>query len=317
MSAKILYLLAIIGAGFFFQRITPANDLTAEIVLDEKTILGEGSIWHPKENTLYWIDIEGKSLHIYDPVTKADKQFVLGSRVGTVVPVEDGGALVALQNGIQKLDTKTGKLTFITNPLTDSNIRFNDGKCDPSGRFWVGTMALDSRKKGGVLYRLDKDKSVHLMLDSVSISNGIVWTADKKTMYYNDTPTGTIQAFDYDDETGNITNRRIAVKIPKGIGAPDGMTIDAEGNLWVALWGGGIVGKFNPLTGELLQKVNVAAPNVSSCAFGGKNLQTLYITTARQWMNEKQLKEYPLSGGLFSVKPGVKGIPAEFYKGKL
>ena len=136
-------------------------------------------------------------------------------------------------------------------------------------------------------------------------------------MYYNDTPTGTIQAFDYDDETGNITKRRVAVKIPNGIGAPDGMTIDAEGNLWVALWGGGIVGKFNPLTGELLQKIKLPAPNVSSCAFGGKNLDVLYITTARQWMNEEQLKKFPLSGGLFSVKPGVKGIPAEFYKGKL
>ena len=317
MSTKILYLIVIIGAGFFFQGFIPTADLTAEIVLDEKTILGEGSIWHPKENKLYWIDIEGMSLHIYDPVSKTDKQFALGSRVGTVVPIQEGGALVALQNGIQKLNMKTGKLTFLTNPLVDSNIRFNDGKCDPSGRFWVGTMALDSRKKGGVLYRFDKDKSVHLMLDSVSISNGIVWTADKKTMYYNDTPTGTIQAFNYDDATGNITNRRIAVKIPKGIGAPDGMTIDAEGNLWVALWGGGIVGKFNPITGELLQKVKVAAPNVSSCAFGGKNLDILFITTARQWMNEKQLQEFPLSGGLFSVKPGVKGVVAEFYKGKL
>ena len=141
---------------------------------------------------MYWIDIEGKILHIYDPVLKEDKQLKVGSRVGTVVPVQSGGALLALQNGIQKIDTKTGKLTFLTNPLIDSNIRFNDGKCDPSGRFWVGTMALDSRKKGGVLYRFDKDKTVHLMLDSVTISNGIVWTADKKTMYYNDTPTGTI-----------------------------------------------------------------------------------------------------------------------------
>ena len=317
MSYKIIYLLAIIGSSFLVPNFKPVADLTAEIVLDEKTILGEGSIWHPKENKLYWIDIEGKSLHIYDPVFKTDKQLALGSRVGTVVPIQGGGALVALQNGIQKIDIKTGQLTFLINPLKDSNIRFNDGKCDPSGRFWVGTMAFDNRKKGGVLYRFDKDKSLHLMLDNVTISNGIVWTADKKIMYYNDTPTGTIQAFDYDDETGNITNRRIAVKIPAGIGAPDGMTIDADGNLWVALWGGGIVGKFNPLTGELLQKVKVPAPNVSSCAFGGKNLDTLYITTARQWMNEEQLKKFPFSGGLFKVHPGVRGVSAEFYKGKL
>ena len=317
MSVKFLLILAFISSSFCLQTLPPKHNLNALLVLDEKTILGEGSIWHPKENKLYWIDIEGKILHIYDPVLKVDKQLKVGSRVGTIVPVQNGGALLALQSGIHKIDTKTGKLTFIINPLIDSNIRFNDGKCDPSGRFWVGTMALDSRIKGGVLYRFDKDKTVHLMLDSVSISNGIVWTADKKTMYYNDTPTGTIQAFDYDDTSGNITNRRVAVKIPNGIGAPDGMTIDVEGNLWVALWGGGIVGKFNPLTGELIQKIKVPAPNVSSCAFGGKNLDILFITTARQWMNQEQLKKYPLSGGLFSVKPGVRGVQAEFYTGKL
>ena len=155
------------------------------------------------------------------------------------------------------------------------------------------------------------------MLDSVSISNGIVWTKDKKTMYYNDTPTNTIQGFDYDDKTGNITNRRVVVTIQPGTGSPDGMTIDAEDNLWVALWGGYCVAKFNPRTGELLQKIKVPAPNVSSCAFGGKNLETLYITTARQGMNDDRLKEFPLSGGLFSVKPGVHGVPAGFYKGNL
>lgn len=295
----------------------PSEDLHAELVLDAKAMLGEGSIWHPKENKLYWIDIEGKALHIYDPATKQDKSFDVGSRIGTVVPVKNGGALVALQNGIHFMDTKTGKLTFINNPLPDPNIRFNDGKCDPSGRFWVGSMAMDSRRKGAVLYRMDKDKTIHTMLDSVIISNGIVWTADKKTMYYNDTPTGTVQGFDYDDKTGEITNRRVVVKIPRGGGGPDGMTIDADGNLWVALWGSGTVGKFDPKTGELLQKVIVPAQNVTSCAFGGKDLKTLYITTARVGVNEDKLKEFPFSGGLFSVKPGVRGVPAEFYKGKL
>jgi sugar lactone lactonase YvrE len=302
----------------FFNGFRPTDDLKAELVLDAKALLGEGSIWHPEENKLYWVDIEGKALHIYDPLTKEDKQFPLGSRVGTVVPVKGSGALVALQSGIHKIDTRNGKLSFITNPLSDTvNLRFNDGKCDPSGRFWVGTLAMDSRKKGALLYRMDNDKSIHMMLDSVSISNGIVWTADKKTMYYNDTPTGTIQGFDYDDKTGAISNRRVVVRIPRGGGGPDGMTIDADGNLWVALWGSGTVGKYDPRTGELLQKVIVPAPNVSSCAFGGKDLDILYITTARVWVNEERLKQFPLSGGLFAVKPGVKGVRTLFYKGKL
>ena len=317
MKNKFLLALSLFICLVFFNGFKTTDDIKAQIVLDAKAKLGEGSIWHPKENKLYWVDIEGKSLHIYDPVTNKDKEFALGSRVGTVVPIESGGALVALQSGIHKIDTKTGKLTFISNPLPDTvNLRFNDGKCDPAGRFWIGTLAMDSRRRGAVLWRMDKDKSLHLMLDSVSISNGIVWTADRKTMYYNDTPTGTIQGFDYDDKTGEISNRRVVVRIARGGGSPDGMTIDADGNLWVALWGSGSVGKFDPRTGQLLQKIIVPAPNVSSCAFGGKNLETLYITTARAWVSEEKLKEFPLSGGLFAVKPGVRGVPAEFYKGK-
>ena len=227
---------------FFFNGFKPLDDLKAELVLDAKAMLGEGAIWHPKEKKLYWVDIEGKKLHVYDPSSSKDKEFLIGSRVGTVVPVKGGGALVALQTGIHKIDTKTGKLQFINNPLPDTiNLRFNDGKCDPSGRFWVGTLAMDSRRKGAVLYRMDGDKSIRVILDSVSISNGIVWTADKTTMYYNDTPTGTIQGFDYDDKTGKISNRRVVVQIGRGAGGPDGMTIDADGNLWVALWGSGTV----------------------------------------------------------------------------
>jgi sugar lactone lactonase YvrE len=154
------------------------------------------------------------------------------------------------------------------------------------------------------------------MLDSVSISNGIVWTRDKKTMYYNDTPTGTVQAFDYDNKTGVISNRRVVIRIPRGGGGPDGMTIDSEDKLWIALWGSGTVCRYDPIAGEKMQTVKVPAPNVSSCAFGGKNLETLYITTARAWVNADKLKEFPLSGGLFSVKPGVRGVPAFFYEEK-
>lgn len=302
---KVWCLLSVIVFTFM-----PAPDLTASLELETKALLGEGAIWHPVENRLYWIDIEGKHLHIYDPETKKNQSFDVGARIGTVVPVQTGGVLIALQTGIYKMDLKSGRKDFITNPLPDSALRFNDGKCDPSGRFWVGSLALDSRKKGASLYRLDLNKQIHTVLNNVTISNGIVWTADRKTMYYVDTPTRMVQAFDYDDNSGTITNRRVAIKIPDGMGAPDGMTIDAEGKLWVALWGGFAVGRFDPQTGELLQKISVPAPNVSSCSFGGKNLDVLYITTARAWVNPEKLIEYPFSGSLFSAKPGVKGLPA-------
>ncbi len=290
-----------------------SNKPEVRLILDAKALLGEGSIWHPLENKLYWIDIDGKLLHIYDPLTNTNQQHYSGARIGTVVHVRSGGALVALQNGIHKIDTKTGEFTFIINPLNDPAIRFNDGKCDPSGRFWVGTLALDSRKGVGVLYRFDPDGSIHLMLENITISNGIVWSADKKIMYYIDTPTQVVQGFDYDDETGQISNGRVVVRIPKEEGAPDGMAIDNEGKLWIALWGGGAVGRFDPLTGKMLDKVNVPAPNVTSCAFGGKDFKTLYITTARKSMSEEEFKNFPLSGGLFAVEPGAQGVPTHFF----
>ncbi len=294
-----------------------SKQLNATLVLDAKTKLGEGALWHPIENKLYWVDIEGKALHIYNPSTKKDIKFFTGARIGTVVPVLNGGALVALQTGFHAINTKTGKLTFITNPLKDSSIRFNDGKCDPSGRFWVGTMHLNYKKDSAVLYRVDTNKIIHLMLNRVTISNGIAWSADKKTMYYIDSPTSSVQAFEYNDTTGDISNRRVVIQVPQSQGTPDGMTIDAEGNLWIALWGGGTVSAYNPATGKRLKKITVPAPNVTSCAFGGTKLTTLYITTAREGLNADQLKQYPKSGGLFAARPGVKGIRAQFFKGKL
>mgnify|MGYP005754804751 CR=1 FL=1 len=294
-----------------------ANELIANLELDAKAILGEGALWHPTAQLLNWIDIEGKALHLYNPENGNDNVLDVGARIGTVVPVADGGALVALQNGIFYIDTDTGKLTFLTDPIGREDIRFNDGKCDPAGRFWVGTMALDKRTGGADLYMLDLQGNVHHKLANLTISNGIVWSLDKRTMYFTDTPTQQVKAFDYDNETGTICNERVIIEIPEEVGAPDGMTLDAEGNLWVALHGGGAVAKYNPTTGEQLQKVKVPVPKTTSCAFGGKNLDTLYITTARDGLIEDELKEYPGSGGIFAVKPGVRGLKASFYRGSI
>ncbi|GAA4467342.1 SMP-30/gluconolactonase/LRE family protein [Nibrella saemangeumensis] len=286
-----------------------------ELLLDAKATLGEGSLWHPLEHKLYWVDIEGKALHIFDPATEKDIAFLVGERIGTVVPVQTGGALVALQSGIHHLNTDTGELNQIIQPLTDSEIRFNDGKCDPAGRFWVGSMHLEQKDGAASLYRMDTDKSVQVMLTGVTISNGIVWTSDRKTMYYIDTPTSTVQAFDYDNQTGAISHGRTAIDTSGVDGFPDGMTIDADDKLWIAFHSGGCVTRWDPATGNLLQKIDVPAPNTTSCAFGGAALDTLYITTAREGLSADQLAEFPFSGGLFAVKPGVKGVPAFFYKG--
>ncbi|HEY4650307.1 MAG TPA: SMP-30/gluconolactonase/LRE family protein [Pontibacter sp.] len=284
----------------------------ATLVLEARATLGEGPLWHPTEDVLYWVDIEGRKLHIFNPETKETKEFDVKERIGTVVPLVQGGVLVALQNGIHKLDTITGELTFIVNPIREKDIRFNDGKCDAAGRFWVGTMALDTRKGAAVLYRINLDNTIDQVLDNLTIANGIVWSPDNKTMYFIDTHTQQVQAFDFDLETGTIARGRVVVEVPKEAGSPDGMAIDTAGNLWVALHKGGAVGCYNPKTGELLQKIAVPVPQTTACAFGGKNLDTLYITTGREGLSEEQLRKYPASGGIFAVKPGVTGMPVNF-----
>ncbi|MEN7546803.1 SMP-30/gluconolactonase/LRE family protein [Rapidithrix thailandica] len=286
-----------------------------ELVLDVKAQLGEGAIWHAEKKELYWVDIEGRKLNIFNPSTKQNQSIEVGERIGTVVPVKNElKAIVALQNGIHLLNLENQELTFVVNPEDSlENNRFNDGKCDPAGRLWVGSLSMASQPEAAGLYRVDTDGTAKRMLDKVNISNGIIWSNDHKTLYYTDTPTLKIKAFDYDKVTGDISNERVIIEVPEEMGAPDGMTIDAEGKLWVAHWGGSCVGRWNPETGELMEKVEVPALNVTSCAFGDEDLGTLYITTASVDMNEAQNEQYPLAGALFKIRPGVKGVKADHF----
>ncbi len=286
----------------------------AELVLDTKSELGEGAIWNYKTGELIWVNIKGEILNFYNPKTESNREMFTGQMIGTVVPAESGKVMVALQNGIYSYDPDSGAKKLIVDPEADKpDNRFNDGKCDPAGRFWVGTMSLVGAKNAGALYRLDADSTIHKMIDGVGISNGIVWSADKSKMYYIDTPTRKVMGYDYDNETGDISNPKVAVEIPDGIGYPDGMTIDKKDNLWVALWGGSAVACFNPENGELLRKIEVPAKNVTSCAFGGDDLGTLYITTARESTSDEDLERFPHAGGVFKVRPGVKGVKAHFF----
>ncbi|MDP1926215.1 MAG: SMP-30/gluconolactonase/LRE family protein, partial [Thiobacillus sp.] len=184
---------------------------------------------------------------------------------------------------------------------------FNDGKCDPVGRFLAGTMDMNEKDASGSLYSFD-GKRVTRLLDGIRISNGLAWSVDHKTFYYIDTPTREVKAFDYDAATGQIANPRLAFYVPESLGWPDGMTSDMDGNLWVAIWGGAQITKWNPNTGELLGQIPVPALHTSSCVFGGKDMNELYITSARKGMSAEDLKKYPLSGGLFKVVTNVVGM---------
>jgi len=208
----------------------------------------------------------------------------------------------------------SGELTKMVNPEDSlSNIRFNDGKCDPAGRLWVGSMHLEQIPKAASLYKIDKNGTAEKMLGDITISNGIVWSKDKTKMYYIDTPSQKVMEYEFDMETGAISNPRVAVEVPESAGFPDGMSIDSEDKLWIAHWGGSAVIRWNPENGEMMQKVEVPAPNVTSCAFTGNNLKTMYITTARLGVSEEQLKAFPYSGGLFKVELDISGQKSYFF----
>jgi sugar lactone lactonase YvrE len=290
--------------------------IEAQLALDAKATLGEGPCWDARRRSLYWVDIEENKLHRYDPAKGEDRAFQVGQPVGAAVVRESGGVLLALQQGFYAFDPDTETIAHLSDPeLHLPENRFNDGKVDPAGRFWAGTMAMCEAPDCGSLYRLDTDLTVHRKIESVSISNGLAWSPDERVMYYVDSPTRVVAAFDYDKDSGEIANRRVVIQIPDGMGFPDGMCIDEEGMLWIALWDGAMVGRWNPANGELLGKIPLPVSRPTSCVFGGEDLDELYITSARTRLDEKTLAAQPFAGGLFKCRPGVRGGPAWNFAG--
>ncbi|MDP4549432.1 SMP-30/gluconolactonase/LRE family protein [Alkalihalobacillus macyae] len=290
--------------------------MEATLVIDARTILGEGPSWDDQKQLLYWVDIEGKKVHAYNPMTAGNIEMKQEQMVGTIAPRESGGLVMAMAGGFYAMNLSTENVDAITDPeshLPDN--RFNDGKCDPAGRFWAGTMHLEGLKGEGALYCLDESLEVTKKIDHVSTSNGLAWSPDTRYMYFIDTPTKKVVRYDYDLTTGDIRNPVEVITIPDGEGMPDGMTSDVDGNLWIAHWGGSKVTRWNPDTGERLLEVNVPALNVTSCVFGGKERNELYITTARTNMSEEELKQFPYAGGVFRVKTKTKGSRTYAFKG--
>lgn len=290
-------------------------DIAVERVGDVRALLGEGPVWDERESVLWWLDIPGETLHRYDPATENDETHDLGRQVGALVPRASGGLVLATPEGFVAFDWATKSESLIA-PVEqdDATTRMNDGKCDRRGRFWAGTMAYDARPGAGGFYRLDVDGSVVQAIDGVTISNGLAWTADDATLYYIDSPTGSVDVFDFDIEAGTIANRRSLVKIAESDGLPDGMAIDAEGCLWVALFGGGAVHRYTP-DGVLDAVLPVPASKVTCCAFAGDDLGDLYITTASLDMSDEELAAQPGAGGLFRCRPGATGTPVNSYAG--
>lgn len=292
-----------------------------ELLVDAKALVGEGPCWDDREHVLYWVDISAYRIHRYDPVEGSNRTLELDAYVGSVVVRERGGLLAATQKGLHEVDFAAGTWRTVADmPRREPpGHTFNDGKCDPAGRFWIGTMAAegtpDSFKPDGTLYMVDETGSLTPRLSRLTIPNGMAWSADSKTMYLIDSVSRQVAAWDYDLQTGTIRNKRTVVAIAEADGLPDGMTIDEEGMIWVAHWGGSRVTRWNPASGRMIGAIDVPARQTTSCAFGGKDLDTLYITSAREGLSEEELQRYPYSGGLFGIKPGVRGTPSARYRG--
>lgn len=269
--------------------------------------LGEGPLWDPRTRRLYWIDIAGQVLNWLDEEGAGHSKALPGMPGTVVLGPAPRGVVLALDSGVVSYHTETGVLTPLASFPDGSDLRFNDGKVAPDGSLWVGTMDRDGKSGAGTLYRWPQPSQREEMLAQVSISNGLAWSADGTILYFIDSPLRKVQAFDIVD--GRLSHRRNGVDIPEGWGWPDGMTMDGQGNLWVAHWDGGCVACYDPATGEVLQRIDVPAPLVTSCAFGGPDLTTLYITTAQgsQDFGWLDLAKHPLSGRLFACTPGVQG----------
>lgn len=290
-----------------------------ELLLDVRADLGEGPAWEPHTGNLYWVDIHAGYLHLFHPFDGTDLRMDLGEFIGCAAPRRSGGLVLGLRSGFAFIDSapyKTDgsevkvKARSVFNPeLHLPGNRFNDGKCDPAGRFLAGTMDDAEQKTSGSLYSLDSGGKVRTLITEVNTSNGLTWSPDYRIFYYIDTPTRTIMAYDYDLGRGEIANPRPAISVPPELGWPDGMTSDTEGMVWVAMWGGAKLTRWDPSTGKLVTQIPLPALNVSSCVFGGPDLNIVYVTTARKGMNANQLVKYPLSGGLFRIQTNIQGLP--------
>ena len=281
-----------------------------EVAIPARALLGEGPRWDAAAQRLLWVDIEAGSLHLFDPARDDDRAIPLGNRVGAAAPTESGGVLVALADRLAVVDLDDDSVRTLVEIPHGPALRLNDGACDPAGRFWVGSLALDYARGRGALYRYSQDGGLDRMVDDVTISNGLGWSPDGATMYYIDSMAYRVDRFDFDVATGEIADRRPFIVIERGGGIPDGLAIDDDGGLWVALWGRGSIRRYSP-DGELEQVLAVPVDKVTACCFGGEDGRSLYVTTASVDLEREQ----PLAGSVFVTEVDVSGPPAQPFAG--
>lgn len=261
------------------------------------------------------MDILGQRLHRFAPQGLATTSWELPETIGTVAPRQSGGLILALGNDVVAFDPATGELQHLATIESDPRTRLNDGKCDPRGRFWVGSMDIEEQKSIGALYCMDANGKVQQWADSVGVSNGMTWSPDERRMYYIDSPTRCVDVFDMEPDSGVLSKRRTLFSFEEDEGFPDGMTSDARGNLWIAHWGGARVTQRDGQSGKPLAVYKTKAWQTSACCFGGAELDALFVTTARVGLTEEQQSAFPDSGHLLRLKTNVRGTPTHAYAG--
>jgi sugar lactone lactonase YvrE/DNA-binding IclR family transcriptional regulator len=285
-------------------------DAEVECVLPWGAHLAEGPVWSAREKRLYWVDILAPSINRFDPATRSNEEVALPRLVSAVVERRGGGFVALTQGGLESFDFASGTLTPLVDPEAEiSDNRFNDGKCDRQGRLWAGTMRLDASRASGSLYAIKPDLSWGRHESGLTVANGLDWSPDGRTFYFADSAPGRIYAYDFDESAGTVKRRRVFAEIDAAAGRPDGLAVDSEGCVWCAIWDGWCLHRYAP-DGRLLREVKLPIPRPTSVAFGGDDLKTLFITSARVRLPSRILAEAPFSGGLFTLPVDVPGLPA-------
>jgi len=283
-----------------------------EVAVHAGAELGEGPRWDKSTGTLLWVDIPGRTVHRYDPATGRDAAQSVPGVVSLALPRRRGGAVIGLPDGLHLLDGDDPLIAPIESDRTDT--RTNDGACDAAGRLWVGTMALDERSPVAALYRVDPHLGVTTVLTGTTISNGLGWSPSGRDFFFIDSPTRRVDVFDFDPDTGALEGRRRFAAVEVEGAVPDGLAVDAEGGVWVALHGGWGLHCYSP-DGELAAVVDLPVARITSCCFGGPELRDLYVTTRREGLSTSELAAQPLAGALLRLDVGVAGLPTHAFAG--
>lgn len=286
-----------------------------DVVARTNDSLGEGVIWNHEEQSLYWVDAFGPTLHRMDQGSSGVESWTMPEVIGSVVFDHHGTMVVGLESGYHRLRLNPFTLSPIQNPQPADGIIFNDGKCDRAGRYFIGTMHRDFREDAGALWRLDPDLTCQRVDDGITVSNGLAWSPDDRTMYFADTRKDVVYAYDYDVETGSAMGRRVFLSTEGRPGRVDGATTDAEGNYWAAMIHEGAVACFSPL-GVELRRIDLPVAHPTMCTFGGRGLDRLFVATSRRFLDEAELGDQPLAGSMFVIDGlDAEGLPETFFAG--